>query len=167
MEVYLTTCHINGKQYVGANTHENPDYFGTHPELISDIRKYGVNQFSKVILEVTDDVNLLMKLELKWQHHYKVAADPMFYNTRYDSKGFHNYGKTPSNATRKKMSDAHKGIPTGRTSSPMGVKARQKLSDLYKGKPKVWTWLKCPYCGIEMQQNNYAKYHGDNCKHKP
>ncbi|QDH50531.1 homing endonuclease [Synechococcus phage S-B43] len=49
----------------------------------------------------------------------------------------------------------------------------EKISNSMKGNTngKGWahinsTLTKCPHCGIMCSRGNYARWHGDNCKHK-
>jgi hypothetical protein len=57
-------------------------------------------------------------------------------------------GKNKSDKTRKKMSEAKKGRPTGRK----GI-----------SQPK----MACVHCGKLCAANNLKKWHNDNCRHKP
>jgi group I intron endonuclease len=49
--IYKTTNLINGKFYVGKDQNNNPDYLGSGLLLVKAIKKYGRENFVKVILE--------------------------------------------------------------------------------------------------------------------
>lgn len=51
--IYKTTCDINGKFYVGmhSTTNINDGYLGSGKRLKYSIRKYGINNHSKEIIE--------------------------------------------------------------------------------------------------------------------
>ena len=50
--IYLTTNVINGKQYIGSHNGEiNDSYLGSGKLLIKSIKKYGKENFKRIILE--------------------------------------------------------------------------------------------------------------------
>jgi len=55
MEIYKTTNKINGKIYIGKDTTSNPQYLGSGKLIKRAILKYGVENFTKEILDQTDD----------------------------------------------------------------------------------------------------------------
>lgn len=93
-------------------------------------------------------------------------------------------GQKRSEETKRLMSLASKGKPKG----PMSEEQKQIRSEKQKGKTKSKESLEkrkatiqeqitngthhsvqiltCPHCGTEMQKILYARWHGDNCKHK-
>lgn len=65
MIIYKTTNLINGKIYVGKDKHNNQKYFGSGILLKRSIKKYGLNNFEKIILdfcENEDDLNIKEKI---------------------------------------------------------------------------------------------------------
>lgn len=103
-----------------------------------------------------------------------------------DFKGFR--GRTHSEETKKRMSEAHKG-------KTFSEKTRKKLSEANKGKPRTESQLEalrrhnakprsaesnakrsaatkgipqatatCPHCGLTGSKGNIARWHGINCK---
>lgn len=58
MIIYKTTNLINGMIYVGMDSHDNPNYFGSGKLINRAIIKYGVTNFTKETLEVCDLGNI-------------------------------------------------------------------------------------------------------------
>lgn len=102
-----------------------------------------------------------------------------------------NLGRKWSEETRRKQSELRKGIPIGpmseetkkKLSKPKTEEHKKKLSEARLGKSwgfkhsietktKMSTWqkgvakpkVKCEYCGKEISQMNYSRWHGKNCK---
>ena len=79
--VYLTTNKINGKKYIGMckNTHEK-NYLGSGKLLKSAIKKYGKENFERVILQECQNFEELSKSEEYWIKKYNAVEDNTFYN---------------------------------------------------------------------------------------
>ena len=54
MIIYRTTNLINQKFYVGKDTHNNPNYYGSGKRLKLAIKKYGIENF-QIIRNVTTE----------------------------------------------------------------------------------------------------------------
>lgn len=67
-------------------------------------------------------------------------------------------GSKLSEETKKKISKAKKG-------RKLSKETKKKMSEALKGIPKPRA--KCKYCGIETSSTNIARWHNENCKHKP
>jgi hypothetical protein len=86
------------------------------------------------------------------------------------------FGKTHSDETKERMSEAKKGIPQPNISKakkgipqPNISKAKKgipqpNLSKALKGKPKLQKIITCPHCGKSGAANNMHRWHFDNCK---
>jgi len=69
MIIYKTTNLINGKIYVGKDSNNNPTYFGSGLILNKAIKKYGINNFKKEILE-----NCSSSIQLNSQEQYWIST---------------------------------------------------------------------------------------------
>lgn len=82
--VYLTTNHVNGKKYVGKRIFDDAGkwrkYLGSGVNLKKAIRKYGVDSFSKQIIDVAYSKEELNSLEQYWIAYYDAIHSPKFYN---------------------------------------------------------------------------------------
>ena len=84
-------------------------------------------------------------------------------------------GKTFSEETRKKLSEANKNKGLPRTeaqrehlkelnSRPRSKESNAKRSAATKGKPQATAT--CPHCGFVGSKGNIARWHGLNCKQR-
>lgn len=111
MVIYITTNLINGKQYIGKDTRNNPNYLGSGTLLKRAIQKYGKETFKKEIIEVCHSKNELIEREEYWLNYYDAGRNPNFYNMHnYSSGGIgisgeknHMFGKPQSEQWKKKM----------------------------------------------------------------
>ncbi len=85
--VYLTTNNINGKQYIGVDSKNNDNYFGSGKAIKMALKKYGINNFTKEILEENDDINYLFEKEKYYINKYNAVNSPNFYNLAEGGKG--------------------------------------------------------------------------------
>ena len=103
MYIYKTTNHINNKIYIGLKTiavEDSVNYYGSGTLLRYAIKKYGIDNFSKEILErdiVSMDV--LNEREIYWIAEYSSTDKSIGYNLTDGGGG--TKGMTPPN----------KGIP--------------------------------------------------------
>jgi hypothetical protein len=67
------------------------------------------------------------------------------------------YGKTHSDETKKLMSEAAKG-------RKYSAETIEKRAASQRGKKRPTK--ECPHCGKTSAVNTYARWHGDNCKHR-
>ena len=121
MYVYLTKLP-NGMKYIGASTKDpkkSQGYFGSTPELVLDLNLFEKSLIKKEILDETDNVKELEKLELNALKKYNAVEDSSFYNKKYNTHinryGVTGYKRQPfSKATKKKMSLAQLGNTSAR-----------------------------------------------------
>jgi len=150
MIIYRTTNLINQKFYVGKDTHNNPNYYGSGKRLKLAIKKYGIENFKKKVLEVCDTLELLNEREKFWIKELNAISEG--YNISLGGDG----GDTISNNPRrdeisKKISESNKGKFVGKTNSK---ETREKISNALKGR----------FAGDKNP--NYGKNHTDEAKDK-
>jgi group I intron endonuclease len=95
MIIYKTTNLINQKFYVGKDTHNNPNYYGSGKRLKLAIQKYGIENFKKEIIEICDSVEKLNERERFWIKELNAINEG--YNISLGGDG----GDTISNNQRK------------------------------------------------------------------
>lgn len=66
MIIYKTINNINGKIYVGQDTHNNPKYLGSGIILKQAVDKYGSENFTKETLETCSNKDELNEREIYW-----------------------------------------------------------------------------------------------------
>jgi len=66
MIIYKTTNLVNGKIYIGQDSNNNPNYYGSGTLLHKAIKKYGKDQFMKEIIEHCNSKTELNKRETYW-----------------------------------------------------------------------------------------------------
>lgn len=161
MVIYKTTNLVNGKQYIGKDGYNNPNYLGSGTFLKMAIKKYGKQNFKKEILEVCESEEHMRVREEYWLNYYDAANNKMFYNIHNHSYGSGGgkknpmygmsgkrhplFGKSRTIETRKKISDSLKGRPLSEecrkniSKSLLGrivsEETREKLSKANSGKP--------------------------------
>jgi len=151
--VYITTNHVNGKQYVGSHSTNNlnDSYLGSGVLLKKSIKKYGSNNFSREIIKICESREEAIILEEEYINRFE-TLNPKGYNlSPYGNAAFPGeknpmYGKSPwnkgktgiySEETLLKISAGSKGrgFQKGHSHS---METREKISKAQKGNQK---WL--------------------------
>lgn len=82
--IYITTNHINGKQYIGQKKYDTQNkwknYLGSGIILSKAIDKYGKENFSKEIIEECKSKEQLDTREKYWIAYYDAVDSDEFYN---------------------------------------------------------------------------------------
>lgn len=186
MIIYKTTNTINGKFYVGKDTHNNPSYLGSGFILRKAIRKYSVKSFVKETIEVCETETELNLREVFWIEKlnppYNIAAGGTGGSTmkhasekkirawkrKISESGM---GRKLSKESIEKMSLAKKG-------QMFTDKHKRNLSEAHignipwnKGKKtppeviaRVLPDVECPHCGKVGQRWAMGRWHFDNCR---
>jgi group I intron endonuclease len=105
MNIYKTTNLINGKIYIGKeeSNKPKPNYYGSGKLIRRAIEKYGVINFSKEILEYTEDKKYLHEREKYWIELYASKDLEIGYNISSGGDG----GQT---AASEKLSEIAKNL---------------------------------------------------------
>lgn len=109
MIIYRTTNLINGKVYIGKDKHNNPNYFGSGKLIQAAIKKYGVDNFQKEILEYCDSVDQLAFREIVWIEHFNSTNRKIGYNMTIGGLG----GNTRINYTDQQMNEYKNKLSEG------------------------------------------------------
>lgn len=80
MQIYKITNLVNNKIYIGKDTTSDPNYFGSGLLISRSLKKYGVENFIKEVIDETDDYNELSKKEIYWISYYKSTDRKIGYN---------------------------------------------------------------------------------------
>jgi group I intron endonuclease len=99
MIIYKTTNLINGKIYIGQDSKNNPEYFGSGILLNRAIEKYGKENFIKEILEQCSTKDELNIREKYWINYYDAK------NNGYNIADGGHGGNTYTEETKKRVSD--------------------------------------------------------------
>ena len=82
--IYITTNHVNGRQYIGQKKYDKngkwKKYLGIGMALKKAIAKYGLESFSKEIIEECDSKEMLDERERYWINYYNATKSDHFYN---------------------------------------------------------------------------------------
>ena len=160
--IYLLTCTVNGKQYVGQTRQKLHDRIRQHKNgtkysaVDMAIQKYGLENFTVEVLE-TCPVEKLDEREIFWIRELKTRS-PHGYNltdggnsnsnpseeTRkkisenhadFSGENNPNYGKECSPETREKIAASHRGKPSPQRGVKRSPETCKRISDAMKGKP--------------------------------
>ena len=80
MYIYKIINKINGKWYIGKTNGQDPNYMGSGKILKQAYKKYGKENFEKVILETCSSEDELNLREVHWISSTNATTDPMSYN---------------------------------------------------------------------------------------
>jgi len=87
MVVYMTVNLINNKKYIGADSKNNPKYFGSGRIIKKAIKKYGIENFNKIILEECNTLEELFNREKYWINFFDATNNDNFYNLLSGGQG--------------------------------------------------------------------------------
>ena len=130
MIVYKTTNLINGKIYVGYDTKNDLDYFGSGKYYLRAEKKYGKENFRKAMIDFDENFEALCKKEIFWIDFYDSRNPSIGYNITKGGEG----RSAP-------MSEEHKQ----KLRKPRSEEVRMQLSRSHKGKPCPWLKGKAPW----------------------
>lgn len=81
--VYIWTNKINNKQYIGSHIGaEDDNYLGSGVAFNRALKKYGIENFERTILESVEDNDVLREREQYYIDLYDAANNRMFYNIK-------------------------------------------------------------------------------------
>jgi hypothetical protein len=140
MEIYKITNTLNFKVYIGKDTTTNPNYYGSGVILKYAIKKHGIANFTKEIIDTAANKEDLAKKEKYWIEYYNSDDREIGYNITKGGDGGDTISNNPNrNEIRRKLSETS---PTrGKTYDDVYgiIKAKEykmKLSESHKNRPK-------------------------------
>ncbi len=143
--IYKITNNINGKIYIGKRKTslkvEDDFYFGSGKLIKSSIKKYGINNFTKQILE-TCNSNVLNEREMFWIDFYNSTDLSIGYNI---SNGGDGGDLLTNNPNREIIIEKRKGISRNFSEEHKIKLSESKLAD------------KNPMYGKELSEEHKAK----------
>jgi len=158
--VYLTTNKVNGKKYIGMckNTHEKK-YLGSGKLLKEAIKKYGKENFERIILQVCGTFQELSKAEEYWIKKYNAVKDESFYNLTSGGFGGNSdylkeYWNTFTEEEKKYCRNWSKKDKNGKNNPMFGKKHSEKTKKLIGSKSVNRNWNKPNHKG---EKNPRAK----------
>lgn len=80
MFIYKTKNLINGKEYIGLCTRDDDNYFGSGVLIKQAIRKYGKENFERIILAETNDFEELLDMEEHYIKIHNAVESDKYYN---------------------------------------------------------------------------------------
>ena len=108
MIIYKTINLVNEKIYIGYDTREDPEYYGSGLVFKHALKKYGKANFRKETIDFTDDFEELCEKEIFWIKFYNAKDSKIGYNISDGGAAGH-AGCNHSEETKQKMSVAAKG----------------------------------------------------------
>lgn len=131
MVIYKTTNLINGKIYIGQDSKNDPEYFGSGVILEKSIKKHGIQNFKKEIIEVCETKDELNVREVFWIDKLKSSDESIGYNISKGGTG----GDTFSNQSNEKKIDILNKRMSKLKNTQSTEEYKTKISDSSK---KMW-----------------------------
>ena len=78
--IYKITNNINGKIYIGKDSRNRKNYYGSGTAIKNAINKYGIDNFSKEIIDFSNSLDSLNERECYWIDFYKSYYPEIGYN---------------------------------------------------------------------------------------
>lgn len=161
--VYLWINKINHKMYVGSHIgNVNDGYVGSGMIFNRAMKKYGINNFHRLILEIIDDDDQVRLREQYWIDYFDAANNPMFYNLRAKvGGGFEYINNLPKirkwNKERLKTRWKELPHPKGFKGKTHSVESKEKTSKTVKKTFKERGLCK-PVLQYDLDGNFVARY---------
>jgi len=155
MVIYKVTNLINNKIYIGKIKKDYPEYFGSGVIIKNSIKKYGIENFKKEIIDTASSVEELNEKEKYWIKYFNSTDLIIGYNIgkggdggdlftnnpnkeeiriKYSKPAEKNgmFGRSHTEESKKKISKNRKGINKGIPTWNKGLKKENYTSEQYK-----------------------------------
>lgn len=87
MQIYKITNLLNGKIYIGKDTTNDNNYFGSGLLIKRSIDKFGIENFKKEIIEECETNEILCEREKFWIKHFNSTNLDIGYNISFGGDG--------------------------------------------------------------------------------
>lgn len=194
--IYCTTNLINGKKYIGYDSRNRDNYFGSGSLIKQAIKKYGKENFIKQILENCTTVQNLLEAEQYWIAYFNAQQSDLFYNITaggemgdtishhpnkdiiiqktvnglkkyYETHNSVRKGVTLSKKTKKLLSIRTLQYVEKFGSVNKGIKKTQEHKNKLSKSSSKREKIKCKYCSQLFDIATIDRWHNENCKHNP
>ena len=138
MQIYKITNCLNSKIYIGKDTTSNPNYYGSGVILKNSIKKYGIDNFIKEVIDTAESKEELSEKEKYWISHYNSTDKSIGYNISKGGDGGDTISSNPNrDEINKKVSDS--SLTRGKTyeeayGKEKAEEYKRKLSESHKYK---------------------------------
>jgi hypothetical protein len=153
MQIYKITNKINNKIYIGKDTTNNPNYYGSGILITKSIKKYGVENFTKEVIDNCESNEILCEREKYWISFFDSCNLKVGYNITKGGDGGDTFSNHPNiteikekigNSMKKRLfSDEHKNNLTKNHTSTKHRKGKtfeelygKERAEQYKNKLK-------------------------------
>jgi group I intron endonuclease len=134
--IYILKNKLNEKYYIGQTAKSFKIRFRqhqiSHSYIGRSLRKNGINNFDKLILENIPEEELDY-----WEQHYIQECNSIYPNGYNFQTGGHNNHHLHEE-TKKKLSEAHKGKNTWAKGKPLTEEHKRKISEALMGRANTW-----------------------------
>ncbi len=137
MIIYKTTNLINGKIYVGLDTKNIPGYLGSGLLIKRAIKKHGIENFTKEILEECENIKELSDKEIYWINKLNSRDKKVGYNIMTGGYGGDTLTNNPNiKEIKKKMSNSadRKGVKNSMYGKKHKPETIEKMKSIKIGK---------------------------------
>jgi len=134
MQIYKITNLINNKIYIGKDTTSDPNYFGSGLLIRRAIKKYGIENFRKEIIDETDNYEDLSIKEKYWIENFNSTNIKIGYNISKGGDGGDTLSNNPNlDIIKEKISNG--SLVKGKTyEEAFGEKKAKAYKERLKGK---------------------------------
>lgn len=137
MIIYKTINKINNKIYIGKDTKNNPNYYGSGVLINIAIKKYGKENFTKEILQECFTIEELNNAEIYWITKLKSTDKKIGYNISTGGDGGDVFTYNPNKEEyRKKLSKSCSGELNGMYGKKHTDETKKKISEHHKTSPE-------------------------------